>query len=64
MAATLHHGFGTFFPEPPELILAKRHWKSIRADLASVDLDVYDGYVPIRSFAPKSRLSTIHNRAY
>jgi hypothetical protein len=57
LVATLQHGFGTFFPEPPELPLIKKHWSSLRPLLASFDLDVYDGYAPIRSFAPKSRLN-------
>ena len=57
MAATRHHGFGTFLPEPPEWALVRKHWKDFRTLLASFDLDVYDGYGPIRSFAPKSRLN-------
>lgn len=57
MAAATFHGYGTFLPEPPEFKLAKKHWKSTKALLASVDLDTYDGYSPIRSFAPKSRLN-------
>lgn len=57
MAAATFHGYGTFLPEPPEFNLTKKNWKSIKALLATVDLDTYDGYSPIRSFAPKSRLN-------
>jgi hypothetical protein len=57
MAAATFHGYGTFLPEPPEFNFTRKNWKSIKALLASVDLDTYDGYSPIRSFAPKSRLN-------
>ena len=57
MAAATFHGYGTFLPEPPEFNLTRKNWKSIKALLASVDLDTYDGYSPIRSFAPKSRVN-------
>ena len=57
IGATLHHGFGAVSPAPPELAVAKKNWKKLRTFLASCDLDVYDGHTPIRSFAPKSRLT-------
>lgn len=57
MAAAVFHGYGTFFPVPPEFTLTRRNWKSVKPLLASLDLDTYDGHSPIRSFAPKSRLN-------
>jgi hypothetical protein len=57
MAAATFHGYGTFLPEPPEFNLTRKNWKSIKTLLASVDLDTYGGYSPIRSFAPKSRVN-------
>src|SRR5260370_9664478 len=57
MAAATFHGYGTFLPEPPEFNFTRKKWKSIKALLGCVDLDTYDGYSPIRSFAPKSRLN-------
>ena len=56
-AASVSHGYGTFLPEPPEFALLKKNWKDVKVLLASIDLDTYDGYNPIRSFAPKSRLN-------
>lgn len=57
MAAAKFHGYGTFLPEPPEFPLARKNWKSTKPLLASIDLDTYEGYSPMRSFAPKSRLN-------
>ena len=57
LAATIHHGYGTFFPEPPELLILKKNWERIRGLLSKLDLDTYSGYDPMRSFAPKSRLN-------
>jgi len=54
LAAISKHGYGSFFPEPPEFRVVRKHWKNIRPLLASFDLDFYEGYTPIRSFAPKS----------
>jgi hypothetical protein len=51
------HGYGEFFPEPPEFSLLVSKWDEIRAELAQVDLDLYEGYDVIFSFAPKSRLN-------
>ncbi len=56
-AAAILHGYGTFLPEPPEFALLKKNWKDVKNMLVSIDLDTYDGYTPIRSFAPKSRLN-------
>jgi hypothetical protein len=55
--AVLHHGYGTFFPVPPELAIVVKHWHKIESELANVDLDTYSGHDPIYSFAPKSRLN-------
>lgn len=57
LAATVHHGFGSFFPEPPELQILCKNWAQIKPELADIDLDVYKGYSQIQSFAPKSRLN-------
>lgn len=57
LRAVHHHGYGDFFPEPPELDLLSKNWTSIRQHLASLDLDVYSGYEKISAFAPKSRLN-------
>jgi hypothetical protein len=57
MTAARFHGYGTFLPEPPEFALARKSWKDTKAFLLSTDLDTYEGYSPIRSFAPKSRLN-------
>jgi hypothetical protein len=57
LRATLHHGYGTFLPEPPELAIVKRNWVALCLELAKVDLDTYQGYDSILSFAPKSKLN-------
>lgn len=58
LKAVFHHGYGTFLPEPPELKIVKANWATLVKELAAVDLDVYQGYEPILSFAPKtSRLN-------
>jgi hypothetical protein len=51
------HGYGSFFPEPPEFGVVDANWSQVREELAQIDLDVYEGYEPIRLFAPKSRLN-------
>lgn len=57
LAAIRGHGYGDFFPEPPELSLLATNWAEIRAELVRVDLDLYEGYDVTFSFAPKSRLN-------
>jgi len=57
LAAIGHHGYGDFFPEPPELGIARSHWNDLRPYLADVDLDTYTGYDRVTAFAPKSRLN-------
>jgi len=57
LKAIVHHGYGTFFPVPPELEIVRKNWAGIAPELASVDLDTYQGYDLILSFAPKSRLN-------
>ena len=51
------HGYGDFFPEPPELALVKSNWDAIRGTLGQIDLDIYDGYPVLAAFAPKSRVN-------
>ena len=55
--AILIHGYGDFFPEPPELSLLVDNWEKLRDELAKLDLDLYEGHDVIFSFAPKSRLN-------
>jgi hypothetical protein len=57
LAAINRHGYGDFFPVPPEFDVVKANWPAIRAELSKVDLDIYEGYDIISSFAPKSRLN-------
>jgi len=57
LSATLFHGYGSFFPMPPEVLIVKKNWSQLKTELAAVDLDTYEGYSQIWSFAPKSRLN-------
>jgi hypothetical protein len=57
LSALASHGFGDFFPDPPEFDLVRGNWSSIRAELSSTDLDTFGGYQRVASFAPKSRLN-------
>jgi hypothetical protein len=57
LLAIQRHGYGDFFPDPPELSLLVDKWDEIRAELAQVDLDLYEGHDVIFAFAPKSRLN-------
>lgn len=57
LAAICHHGYGDFFPEPPEFKLIQNNWDQIRSFLTTIDLDIYTGYDRITTFAPKSRLN-------
>jgi hypothetical protein len=57
LAATQYHGYGTFFPAPPEIDLVKQNWSEISVRLAGLDLDAYETYDSVRTFAPKSRLN-------
>lgn len=57
LRAAKHHGYGTFFPAPPEFKILTKNWKQIKTELSHLDLDTYNGYPPIRSFAPKSRVA-------
>jgi hypothetical protein len=57
LTAVLVHGYGDFFPDPPELSLLVNGWADIKGELAKVDLDQYDGYDVIFAFAPKSRFN-------
>jgi hypothetical protein len=57
LRATLHHGYGTLFAQPPELEIVKSNWIALAVEMTKVDLDTYQGYDAILSFAPKSRLN-------
>lgn len=57
LTAIQMHGYGDFFPEPPELSLLVDRWDDIRAELVQVDLDLYEGHDVTFAFAPKSRLN-------
>ncbi len=57
LSATLFHGYGSFFPTPPEVLLVEKNWNQLKTELAAVDLDAYEGYSQTCSFAPKSRLT-------
>lgn len=57
VVAVRNHGYGDFFPEPPELELVKDDWDGVRQFLESQDLDIYPGYDVMFAFAPKSRLN-------
>src|SRR5690242_4592716 len=56
-AAIEHHGYGIFFPHPPEWDTVRQSWARIRSSLASEDLDLYQPREPLRSYAPKSRIN-------
>jgi hypothetical protein len=51
------HGYGDFFPEPPELSLITGKWDEVRDELSKIDLDIYESHDVIFAFAPKSRLN-------
>src|SRR5215472_17968283 len=57
LSAVNNHGYGDFFPEPPEWELVQADWDEVRQFLESQDLDTYAGYDVISAFAPKSRLN-------
>src|SRR5713101_2158893 len=57
ITAILLHGYGDFFPDPPELSLLVNKWEDIRKELVQVDLDLYEGYDVKFAFAPKSRVN-------
>ena len=57
LAAIKRHGYGDFFPEPPEFALIQKDWSEVRDELAKIDLDIYEGYDVMFAFAPKSRVN-------
>ena len=57
MGAIQHHGYGDFFPNPPEWDVLVSNWPEVRTELAQIDLDLYSGYDVIFAFAPKSRVN-------
>ena len=52
-----HHGYGVYFPEPPEWETLTNNWSAIRRELAGRDLDIYQPSEPLKTFAPKSRIN-------
>jgi hypothetical protein len=59
--AIKNHGYGDFFPEPPEWALVESKWIDIRNELSKIDLDLYQGHDTMFAFAPKSRLNLYSN---
>lgn len=57
LAAINAHGYSDFFPEPPEFRLLTASWPEIRRELSNQDLDLYQGYDVLGTFAPKSRVN-------
>jgi hypothetical protein len=57
LTAVLLHGYGDFFPDPPEMSLLVDEWDRIKIELGGIDLDQYEGYDVIFAFAPKSRFN-------
>jgi hypothetical protein len=55
--AIQHHGYGSFFPLPPEFPLIDTAWPAIRQGLSERDLDTYACYEALKAFVPKSRLN-------
>lgn len=56
-SAIQHHGYGSFFPLPPEFPIIDKAWVDIRSHLAGIDLDTYLCYEALKTFVPKSRLN-------
>jgi hypothetical protein len=54
--AIQHHGYGDFFPDPPEWDIVQRNWPELRSLLAKIDLYRYQPFRPTRAFAPKSKI--------
>ena len=48
--AIQHHGYGSFFPLPPELPLIDAVWSNLRPVSEGKDLDTYQCYEPLKSF--------------
>lgn len=56
-AAIEHHGYGVFFPPPPEWEVVRANWVAIRDAITKDDLDQYKPREPLRTYAPKSRIN-------
>ena len=56
-ACIKHHGYGSFFPSPPEMDIISNDWAQLRHHLSDVDLDTYRCYEPLNTFVPKSHLN-------
>lgn len=57
LSAIQYHGYGSFFPLPPEFPIIDKAWPTIRHELASCDLDTHTCYQALKAFVPKSRLN-------
>src|SRR5690349_9303283 len=57
LSAIQHHGYGSFFPLPPEFPIIDSIWTEIRPILEGKDLDTYKCYDALKAFVPKSRLN-------
>jgi len=55
-AAVVHHGYGDFFPNPPEWDIVEANRPELRAVLMKIDLANYQPFRPTRAFAPKSKI--------
>jgi hypothetical protein len=53
----LHHGYGDFFPCPPEWDIVRANWTALKSILAKIDLREYQPFRPTRAFAPKSKIN-------
>ena len=47
------HGVVSFVPPPPEWIIAQANWEKVRDYITQLDLDTYDPYTPLYTFAQK-----------
>lgn len=56
-ACIKHHGYGSFFPSPPEMDIISNDWAQLRHHLSDLDLDSYKCYEPLNTFVPKSHLN-------
>jgi hypothetical protein len=56
-SAIQHHGYGSFFPLPPEFPIIDAAWSQIRPVLEGKDLDIYQCYDALKAIVPKSRLN-------
>lgn len=55
LAAIEHHGYSTMLPQPPEWLVVKANWDTVREAISRLDLDTYQPYSPLQVFSPKNR---------